>query len=290
MDTNTSAGPIVDDRSIPEWFHPIRGAALALIQNRAYPLWERLFLLGIFSRRLDSIAAGELLQTIPAFLPEFAAGLASGAPRKAMGNLPFDPPLQLDAVLRLAGMMLHRSNVRPRFVECIQAFTSGIGSGPGATLESLTVHFGVAHDRYFAPFFARHPYILENYLINSILKLRYPLGCEPDRPDARLSIFQQFTRLTAQFVLIKGLLIGVAGCHREAFSPAHVVHTVQAASKHFDHHPEFLSLACSLLAESQLDGVRGIAILLRNQSPKAPHVQPQPPALVQLPSRSEIRV
>jgi lysine-N-methylase len=70
--------------------------------------------------------------------------------------------------------------------------------------------------------------------------------------------------LTAQFALMKGLLIGVAGCHREAFSTDHVVHTVQSASRHFEHHPDFLNQAYALLVESQMDGARGLAILLRN--------------------------
>jgi hypothetical protein len=45
---------------------------------------------------------------------------------------------------------------------------------------------------------------------------------------------------------------------------------VQAASKHFEHHPEFLNMAHVLLVESGLDGARGLAILLRNAAPTAP--------------------
>ena len=76
--------------------------------------------------------------------------------------------------------------------------------------------------------------------------------------------------LTAQFALIKGLLIGVAGFHREEFSTAHVVHTVQAASKHFEHHTEFLTRAHALLVEKRMDGQMGLAILLRNEKLRAP--------------------
>ena len=77
---------------------------------------------------------------------------------------------------------------------------------------------------------------------------------------------REFALLTAQFALMKGLLIGVAGFHRETFSAEHVVHTVQAAAKHFEHHPEFLNEAHDLLVESQMDGARGLAILLRHAS------------------------
>ena len=82
-------------------------------------------------------------------------------------------------------------------------------------------------------------------------------GAVPER-------WREFSKLTAQFALIRGLLIGVAGYHRSAFSTAHVVATVQSAAKHFEHHPEFLKLAYELLLESQMDGARGLAILLRN--------------------------
>jgi lysine-N-methylase len=263
----------VNGRLILSWFLPIRAAAITLVRNRAYPLWQRLFLLGIFCRRIDSINAAEakaqnrIALDLPVFLHEFDSTVATGSLRRPMEALPVDRPAQLDAVLRLAGMLLHRSNVRPRFVECINAFTAGIGNGPGGTLESLTAHYAVAHDRWFEPFFARYPHILENYLINTIFRCQFPFGREGLKGDATPALSREFARLTAQFALIKGLLIGVAGFHREAFSAEHVVHTVQAASKHFEHHPEFLSMAHALLAESRLDGARGTAILLRNSDP-----------------------
>jgi lysine-N-methylase len=255
--------------SLLPWFRPIRQVVLALAGNRAYPLWQRLFLLGVFCRRLDAIASGELQRSIPDFLGDFEATVASRALLTAMETLPQECAAQLDVVLRLAGMLLHRSNVRPRFVECVQAFTAGIGNSPSATLESLAAHYAQAHDRYFEPFLRRQPHILENYLANTILRCRFPFGREGAQAGAPLSMTRECALLTAQFALVRGLLIGVAGFHGEAFSAAHVVHTVQAASKHFEHHPEFSRLAYELLVESRMDGARGLAILLRNAEPDA---------------------
>jgi len=250
------------------WFWSIRQVVLALVGNRAYPLWQRLFLLGVFCRRLESIAKGELDRSVPAFLGDFEATVASGALQNVMEALPLDRAAQLDVVLRLAGMLLHRSNVRPQFVECVQAFTAGIGNGPGATLESLAEHYAQAHDRYYAPFFERHPHILENYLANAILRCRFPFGPEEAQAGSLHSMVREYALLTAQFTLMKGFLIGVAGFHREAFSAVHLVHTVQAVSKHFEHYPEFLNLAYELLVESRMDGARGLAILHRNVEQK----------------------
>jgi lysine-N-methylase len=274
----TADGP----SSLLPWFWSIRQVVLALVGNRAYPLWQRLFLLGVFCRRLESIAKGELDRSVPAFLGDFEATVASGALQNVVEALPLDRAAQLDVVLRLAGMLLHRSNVRPRFVECVQAFTAGIGNGPGATLESLADHYAQAHDRYYAPFFDRHPHILENYLVNAILRGRFPFGPEEAQAGAPHSMVREYAQLTAQFALMKGFLIGVAGFHRQAFSAVHVVHTVQAVSKHFEHYPEFLNLAYELLVESRMDGARGLAILLRNVEPKShkpvsPEIHAPPP-------------
>jgi lysine-N-methylase len=249
---------------LQEWFWPIRKTVLALVLNRAYPLWQRLFLLSIFCRRLDSIAAGEIDRSVLDFLRDFEFTVASGELRPAMETLPVDGESQLDVVLRLAGMLLNRSLRGPRFAECVQAFTTGIGNGPNATLESLTRQYEWVHDHYYAPFFQRHPYILENYLVNTIVRCQFPFGREGMKPDAALNLTREFGKLIAQFTLMKGLLIGVAGFHGELFAKERVIHTVQAASRHFEHHPEFLNMAYALLVESQMDGARGVSILLRN--------------------------
>jgi lysine-N-methylase len=235
-----------------------------------------LFLLSILCQRLDAIARGELNSAVLHFLAGFHATISSGALRPTMDNMPIDPIAQVDVVLRLAGLMLHKSNVRPRFVECVHAFTTGIGNGPAATLDSLTAHYNAAHDRYFEPFLKRHPHILENYLVNTILRCQFPFGKTGMSPGAVPDMSREFALLTAQFTLIKGLLIGVAGFRREQFSSVHVVQTVQAAAKHFEHHPEFLERAHVLLVESRMDGARGMSVLLRNAPQRPISKQPQP--------------
>jgi lysine-N-methylase len=272
-----SLAPASTCETLP-YFADIRSTTLALITARNLPLWQRLFLLCLLCNRLDSIESGQLRANVPEYLASFRAGAASGALAQQMESMPFDPQAQLDAVLRLAGLMLHRSRVSPRFAECVAAFTAGIGNGPGANLETLTAAYTNAYRQWFAPFERSHPHVLENYLINLVVLQRFPFGRASDSSgDLKLSGSsatgsristpskgREFARLSAQFALTRGLLIGVAGCHRDSFSPDHVVHTVQTVSRHFDHHPDFLSSAHALLAESRLDGIAGLSILLRN--------------------------
>ncbi len=261
----------------PAWFDEIRSTTLTLIGARNLPLWQRLFLLCLLCHRLDSIESGQISADIPGNLADFRAAAASGAMTPQIESTPFDPEAQLDAVLRLAGLMLHRSRVTARFAECVAAFTSGIGNGPTATLATLTTAYTSAYSEWFAPFERRNPDVLENYLINLVVLNRFPFGRAADSSAGESATFGQivfapsksreFKRLAAQFALTRGILIGVAGHYRERFAPEHVVHTVQAVSRHFDHHPDFLSSAHALLVECHLDGITGLSVLLRNAPP-----------------------
>jgi len=75
---------------------------------------------------------------------------------------------------------------------------------------------------------------------------------------------REFALLATQFALIKGLLIGVSGSRREAFSESDVIHTVQAATKHFEHHPQFLDSMHELLVANGRDNPHGLTMLVRN--------------------------
>lgn len=267
-----SSGDSTD--SLRGQFWALRAITLRLIKNRAYPLWQRIYMLGILCYRIEATAPALL----PGLLQDFEASVQAGTMRPALDTLPADNQAQLDVVLRLAGMLLHRAYISPRFANCIGQFTAGIGNGPGATLASLAEHYTQAYDRYYEPFFDRHPQILENYLVNTMLHYQFPLGREEALAPTR-----EFTLLVAQFALIKGLLIGVAGTHREDFALRHVIETVQAAAKHFEHHADFLTQAHTLLQEGETNNLRGLATLLR-------HTRPTPTQPAWLPEHAPVGI
>jgi lysine-N-methylase len=251
-------------RSPLPFFWPIREHVVALLRDRAYPLWQRLFLLGSLCRRLDAAARGETGRGIGSVLRDFHAAIARGSLRAAMEKIPADPALQLDMVLQLAALCRDRPLFGARFLECLDAFRHGIGFHSAATMPSLIAGYTAAYGQHYAPFFHAHPHILENFLINAVFRRQFPFGAEDGQLVAEPEMTRQFALLATQFALIKGLLIGVAGCHAQAFSAAHVVHTVQSASKHFEHHPQFLDRMHALLVSNGRDNPHGLTMLLRN--------------------------
>jgi lysine-N-methylase len=246
------------------YFWPIRAFVLGLLTNRDYELWHRLFLLGVFTRRMSALARGELDRGFLTILREFDAAVDSGALRGAMETIPADLNLQLDLVLRLAGLRLARTHVGQRFLDTVEEFKKGIGNGPGSTMESLIACYGKAHDRWYEPFVRAHPHVLENLLVNAVFRSLFPFGSKAGEVNTEPDMERAFALLVSHFALMKGLLVGVAGCYREDFGAEHVVRTVQSASKHFEHHTGFLDEAYALLVARGLNNARGLTMLVRN--------------------------
>lgn len=245
-------------------FWPVREFVLRLLTNRDYALWQRLFLVGVFLRQLEALWRGELEGGITALIDAYAAAVVEGSFTASMETIYPDWRLQLDLASRLAAMPLPRTRIGARFQLTARQFTEGIGKAPGSELDDLIRGYRRAHRKFYEPFFDNHPHILENLLVNQVFKTLFPFGLTIGSAAYKPDLSREFALLAAQFCLYKGLLIGVAGFHRRAFSEQHVVATVQTAAKHFEHHPDFFEGAYKLLQTSGMLTPRGLTMLIRN--------------------------
>ncbi|HVN94282.1 MAG TPA: flagellin lysine-N-methylase [Terracidiphilus sp.] len=246
-----------------QYFWQIRACTVSLLQNRSYPLWQRMFLLGSFSRRLEALEEGES-RRVPELLDDFGRAIQTRGLCAAMENIAADLPLQLEMVLQLVAQRVGQQPLRPRVRRVLGEFLEGVGHRRGTTLEEQVTRYRKAYIQFYAPFFERRPHIVENYLLNLVLRDLFPFGEKLNDVQARVAPARAFARLAIQFCLVKGLLIGVAGFRRRKFSGGDVVRTVQTAFRHFEHNPSFLTEAYELLRERKLDDARGLTVLLRN--------------------------
>ena len=249
------------------YFWQIRNAAISLIRQRRLAFWERMFLLGIFARRLDAIAHGEELQDVTRFLNDFASATDVPALRDSMRSIPADPGTQLEMVVSLVNLRSSSIGPGPRLLEILEHFARGIGIGPQPAIsrEQQIEAYQSACDRYYEPFFRRHPHMLENYILNEIFRGTFPFGRALfDAPNEIPDVTKSYAMMVIQFALIKGLLIGTAAYHKKNFGTVHVIDVVQTAFKHFEHNQKFLNDAYALLSARGLIHPRGLAILVRN--------------------------
>lgn len=238
----------------------IRSFTLLLIRDRSYPLWQRLFILGLFCKRLDELVSTRMNALIPRLLQEYAEAMVDGKLHPLLDGIPEQTPLQLKLVSEVIERHLAlqiNDRGHARFRECVQDFLKGIEWDEVAPVESCISAFTEARRRYYDPFIQGHPFILENYLVNHVFKTRFPFGVnsrgEPNTPQ------NEFLVMSVLFAAINGLLIGIAGHNREGFATTHMVKLVQSFSKAVEHCPEFLPTL-----DPKLGSAAGMAQLLKN--------------------------
>jgi lysine-N-methylase len=268
--SSPDSAPLLWDDQAPSsaevrnYFWHIREFTIQLLRNRRYLLWQRMFLLGTFTRRLDAMAHGQLERGFPGFLRDFESAIASGQLHASMETIPPNLSLQVDLLISMIHLRLSAPLISRRFLETIKDFGKGIGHQPGVPTAMLAAHYDTAWQQYAKPFFEQHPYFLENYLINQVYQNLFPFGRELFTPGAIQEPAKHFARLAIHYSLIKGVLIGVAGCYQKDFSLEIAVKTVQSLYRHFEHHGKFLDDIQALLAQRGLDNAYGLTMLLRN--------------------------
>lgn len=242
-----------------QYLWEIRSLILLLLQDRHYPLWQRLFILGMFCRRLKETISAQQIGLVPKLLKDYAAIIIQGTLRPSMDGIPPQAALQLGAILQIIQRHLDLQIADPghiRFRECVQDFLHGIHHDPSSSLESWTTFYAEAHTRDYQPFMQAHPFILENYLINYVFRTMFPFGMNPQGETSDPQ--SEYLQMSIQYAAIKGLLIGMAGHYQEAFAAAHVVKLIQSFSKAVEHCPKFLETRNPALASAA-----GMALLLK---------------------------
>lgn len=245
------------------YFWEVRDLVVAMIQDRGRPLWQRVFLLGMLSKRLDEVVSAQEDDAVPEILRSYWEIVKSVALRDKLEMVTAQPAVQLDVVLRLIDQRIRAGSCGQRFLECFDEFLQGIGYSAGSTTASDALHYVEAEAKYCAPFFAAHPHVLENYLLNYVYRTLFPFGREASAHITPQGIFDEYMLMVTQYALVYGLLVGMAGHAREGFGEEHVVRLVQSFSKTVEHSPSYLKEINQLIASRGLGDPEGIAALLR---------------------------
>jgi lysine-N-methylase len=252
-----------DKRDQQQYLWELRSLILLLLQDRTYPLWQRLFILGMLCKRLREIFAGRQTELTAKLLRDYAEIIEQGKLRSVMDRITPQTAMQLAAVLEVIRRYNEPKIGDPsqvRFRECLQDFLHGIRFDQSVPVdlqfESCAQCYKAAHNSYYEPFMREHPYMLENYLINYSFRTNFPFGADIRKPVVDPQ--NEFLKLSIQYAAIKGFLIGIAGHYKGDFSPGHVVKLVQSFSRAVEHCPAFLETSNPRMADTD-----GMAVLLK---------------------------
>jgi lysine-N-methylase len=248
-------------------FHAIRSLLIDIVKHRSRPLWQRLVLIGSLCKSLDHVTAEYEDKEVPAILADHRQTLQQlghDSLRASLQAIPVQPGLKLGVVLKLTDARVQDKESGSRFMDVFWSFIEGIGSGTDTAGKDDVQRYLLAKQTYHDPFFAKSPFILENYLVNYIFQNLFPFGHEATSRFKPRSIFEEYILLATQFAWVDTLLVGVAGHYREAFGEEHVVKVVQSFSRAVEHNPYISTSINEFMAHLQMDNLEGMAVMLRS--------------------------
>ncbi|SFM29064.1 hypothetical protein [Pelosinus propionicus] len=108
-----------------------------------------------------------------------------------------------------------------------------------------------------------HEYILENYIVNYVYKNLFPLGPQESILYEQRSIYTEYTVLVLHYSMIRTLLIGMAGYHREGFRVKHVIKLIQTFAKAIEHDLSYVNQAVQFISASDMNNIAGATILVK---------------------------
>ena len=265
-DTSRSSVGIVDTTNSqdPEkpyrYVHEIRSLMISLLQNRAYPLAQRVLVLGRLCDKLEFEGTEEGCEG----LHNLSHVCKDIEPRALMRS-----PARFETIVELILARISTDATTPRFLDCYRSFMAGLNWTYGSTLEDLAARLDAALAGPFAAFRAQHEYVLEHYLVAYVFRSLFPFGAQSvNRKLAEHhfthSISRQYQLMVVDFVVVESLLAGLAAFHGARFGVPHALTLIQSATKTFEHSLSYPAKVLELLTQKGLVDCASMGTLVRD--------------------------
>lgn len=240
-----------------QYFWDLRIFTIQLLQNRNYPLADRLIILGMFINTLQEYLEHDQTDKIPDLIHSQQRLLDANAFKEVLSDIPTSNHFQVQLAKELIQMRLTQGTPSIRFLQCIQAFAKGLNLSDKSTHEELNKRYEEAYRLYYLPYISKNEYIFENYLVNYVFKNLFPFA-------SGKRVFEEFILMIVHFALMKLLLIGMAGYHKDNINSEHVLTLIQSFSKNVEHNQLYLRESLESLKKAGFSSIAHMAILIRN--------------------------
>lgn len=234
---------------VEEHFWPLRIFTISLLQNRSYPLWQRLVILGFFCQKVNNASPADVLDIIAQYNDAIERGDFCGE----LDSLPTRYDIQ-GGLLSLL-LTLKADSATEKFAGLISK--AKMSSGLKDQME--TVEFAAyqhAYETHYRPFMEEREHILENYLVNYVFINLFPFQ--------KRGVFDSYVMLVIHYAAIKMLLIGLAAHYQEEFTDDHIIELIYSFSRNIEHDVPFLNNIHSLFEGNEWTNMPYMALLLRN--------------------------
>lgn len=244
-------------QSLNSVFWELRIFTIQVLQNRQYPIADRLIILGMFFQKVDEYKASNRVSDIPVLIANFTNVIEDGSISGSLQEIPSQTTLQMLLLKELADERFYTSVGNKRYLECYATFLGGLEYNAEHSIEQLSERYQEAYSVYYRPFMDEHEYIFENYLVNFVFKNLFPIA----KFD---TTFDEYFFMVLHYALIKMHLIGMARHYKEQFSLELVIKMFQSFAKTVEHNKFYLNHAFDLVDKNGYKSLAHVAILIKN--------------------------
>lgn len=240
-----------------QYFWELRGFTIFILQNRKYPLWQRLIILGLFYDQLNQAIIEERHYDIPELISTYSNRIDEGVFYDELEKIPNQITMQLQLLSILIDFRIATGVIVDGFQQCLNEFSKGIQHTSEMSEEEMGFRYAEAYSQFYKPFMDQHEHIMENYLVNYVFRNIFPFGSQKN-------VYDEYVLLIIHYAIIKSLLIGMAGYHKTAFDIDHVIKLIQSFSKAIEHHSPYLKNIFQFFEDNDLKNSACMAVLIKN--------------------------
>lgn len=241
-------------------FTELREFTITLLQDRKYPLRDRLLMLGRCFEELQKPIHKNDSTRLQALLKEYyeKAGYEKFQLDRSAAVKNQETPSQFRVLNELIDRMDRVTSIdSKRFIKSAQEFSKGIGISKRSDPETESKAYETAYVQYYKPFMEQHEHLLENYLVNYVFGSLFPAAESKNLSDAYLL-------LVMRFALIQYYLVGIAAYHK-GLSEEKCVQFIQIFSKAIEHHHTYLQDMASLMKKKHYNSLPFLHSVLVNE-------------------------
>lgn len=246
----------------------IQDFAIKVMQYRGLDLWQRILIIGLMCEKVAALATQDLEVTaadrsLEQLLLQAQLTMLDGTFAQQTAQLTVNQNLrtaQQSFINRMTDerILLATSNNEVRinraFLVCVQEAYAGLNydvNDLAASAQRLE-----DAESAFVEFERKHPHILENFIVNSLVLEVFPI-------KSGTELVEQWMNLIIKYAMVRFYLIGMNAFHKEDFDPQHCVTLIYSFSKAVQHNSAFIPRIKDFLKQENLYSLATMAILIR---------------------------
>ena len=247
--------PSKESEAITGLANDIRAAVIHILQTRSVSIDIRLFMLGLFLRRIDDCIrnGGTEIESIILSYLELLEN--PDVIQQEYEKLESNIELKMVILNRIINGTLDSVSNR-KFLGFFEEFKNGFSIANDGFIDQdeLAHHYCQNYHDYLRKFCDDHDYFFENYLVAQVISQIIPFDHE--------FIFDSYQKLVVDYTAIKLFLVGISG-HHKTMNTEIAVNVVQSFCRKSVHDQTYGTSLLTILRENFYHSMAHMALLLK---------------------------